>query len=83
VTYFESHISEIVFPRQPIWKFLGNRFVEALIHGDIQAEETELVDIGIPVAVLGICISSRVPESDSSSGVVVRITTRSSRSSGG
>jgi hypothetical protein len=59
VTYFESHISEIAFPRQPIWKFLGNRFVEALIHGDIQAEETELVEIGVPVAVLGICISSK------------------------
>jgi hypothetical protein len=46
VTYFESHVSEVAFPGQPVWKiwtFLGNRFHEAHIRSKAQAKETELV----------------------------------------
>jgi hypothetical protein len=33
--------------QQPIWKFLGNQFVEAHICSDSHAKETELVEIGV------------------------------------
>jgi hypothetical protein len=52
VTYFESNVSEVAFPGQLIWKFLGNRFVEAHIHGNTQAKETGLVETGISFAIL-------------------------------
>jgi hypothetical protein len=52
VTGFESHISEVAFPGQPVWKRLGNRFVEAHAHGNSQDKETELGGIGISFAVL-------------------------------
>jgi hypothetical protein len=51
VTCFESHVSEVTFLGQPIWKFLGNRFVEAHIRGNVEAKETELVENGISFAV--------------------------------
>jgi hypothetical protein len=38
--------------QQPIWKFLGNQFVEAHVHDNAQATETELVEIGISFVVL-------------------------------
>jgi hypothetical protein len=52
VTYFTRHVSEVAFSGQQIWKFLGNQFVEEHIHGNIQATETELVEIGISFVVL-------------------------------
>jgi hypothetical protein len=30
-----------------IWKFLGSRFVEAHIHGNAQAQATELVEVSV------------------------------------
>jgi hypothetical protein len=49
---FRSHISEVAFPEQPTWKFLGNRFVEAHIHGNAEAKETELLEIDVSFSVL-------------------------------
>jgi hypothetical protein len=50
VTCFEKHISEVVFTQQGIWNFLGNRLFEAHIHGNAQATETELLEVGISFA---------------------------------
>jgi hypothetical protein len=52
VTYFKSIVSEVAFPTQPIWKFLGNRFVEAYIRCSARAKETELLETGVSFAVL-------------------------------
>jgi hypothetical protein len=52
VTCFESYVSEVAISGQAIWKFLGNRFVEAYIHCKERATETELVEVGVPFAVL-------------------------------
>jgi hypothetical protein len=35
-----------------MWKFLGNRLVEAHIRGNPKDKETELVEIGVSFAVL-------------------------------
>jgi hypothetical protein len=32
-----------VLVQQPIWRFLGNRFVDGHVHDNAQAKETELV----------------------------------------
>jgi hypothetical protein len=42
----------LTFPGQPIWKFLGNRFVEAHTRGNAQATGTELVQIDISFAAI-------------------------------
>jgi hypothetical protein len=42
----------VAFPGRQIWTFSGNRSVEAHIHGNAQAKETELVEIDITFAVL-------------------------------
>jgi hypothetical protein len=52
VIYFESRISEIAFPVQPIWKFLGNRLVEEHVHCNVKVTETGRVEIGISSPVL-------------------------------
>jgi hypothetical protein len=50
--YKKENASEVAFPGQPIWKFLGSRLVEARIHGKVGATETEIVEIYISFAVL-------------------------------
>jgi hypothetical protein len=50
VTCFESRISEVAFLGQQIWNFIGNQLVEAHIHGNAQATETELLEIDIYLA---------------------------------
>jgi hypothetical protein len=40
LTCFESNVSEVAFPRQPAWKFHGNRRFEAYIRDNAQATET-------------------------------------------
>jgi hypothetical protein len=40
------------FPQQQIWKFLGNRAVEAYIHGNTKTNEKQLLKVGISFAVL-------------------------------
>jgi hypothetical protein len=52
VACFESHFSEVALLGQPIWRFLGNRLVETHIRGNVQATETELVEIVVSFAVL-------------------------------
>jgi hypothetical protein len=52
VKCFVSHVSEVAFPGQRIWKFVGNRLVEAHICGNGEAKETELLQMGIPFAAL-------------------------------
>jgi hypothetical protein len=42
MTCFEIHVSEEAFLGQPVWKFLGNRFVEAHIRRKAQATEIEI-----------------------------------------
>jgi hypothetical protein len=32
---FETNFSEVMYMQQPIWNFLGNRFVEAYVRGNI------------------------------------------------
>jgi hypothetical protein len=44
VTRFEKHVSEVVFAQQRIQNFRGNWPVEALIRGNAQATETELLE---------------------------------------
>jgi hypothetical protein len=44
------HIPEVAFLEQPIWRFLGNRFVEAHIRGNAQAKGSEFVEMGISFA---------------------------------
>jgi hypothetical protein len=39
VTFLERHVSEVVSMQQPIWKFLGNRFIKAHIRSNPQATE--------------------------------------------
>jgi hypothetical protein len=36
----ECHVSVVVFLGQRIWNFVGNRLVEAHIHGNAQDTET-------------------------------------------
>jgi hypothetical protein len=49
---FRRHGSEVMFTKQPIWEFLGNRFVEEHTRGTAQVKETELAEIGISFAAL-------------------------------
>jgi hypothetical protein len=39
VTCSVKHVYDVVFTQQPIWKFLGNRFVEVHIRGNAQAKK--------------------------------------------
>jgi hypothetical protein len=43
VTRFDSHVSEVAFPGQQMWNFLGNRLVEAHIRSNAQAAKTEIL----------------------------------------
>jgi hypothetical protein len=36
VAYLEKHVPEVVFMQQPLWNFLGTRFVEAHVGGNRQ-----------------------------------------------
>jgi hypothetical protein len=48
-----------------IWKFLGNRFVEAHVCGNAQVEETELVEVFVSFAIIPDLLklrSSRKPQ---------------------
>jgi hypothetical protein len=54
--------------QQPIWKFLGNRFVEEHVHGNARAKEIQLVDVYASFAVLPLPLKSL-----SSSGVLVPV----------
>jgi hypothetical protein len=70
IIYMNCDVSEIAFRAQPIWKFLGNRLVEAHVRGNLQAKETELVQVGISFAVLSCLLkfrSARGREVESSS----------------
>jgi hypothetical protein len=49
---FKRHVSEVAFPIQQIWNFVGNWLVEAHTHGNAQAMETELLKTRISFAVL-------------------------------
>jgi hypothetical protein len=57
VTCFEGHVSEVSFPKQQILDFVGNRFVQAHIHGNAHAKETELVEM-FPLRSFHSCLSS-------------------------
>jgi hypothetical protein len=48
----ESLVSEVAFPGQRIWSFVGNRLVEAHVHRKEQVTETKLMGIGISFAVI-------------------------------
>jgi hypothetical protein len=48
----KSPLRDPISTQQRIWKFLGNRLVEAHIRGNVLATETELFEIGISFAVL-------------------------------
>jgi hypothetical protein len=52
LTCLEQHVIEMVFPGQPMWKYLGNRFVVTHIRVKAQAKETEIVERDISFAVL-------------------------------
>jgi hypothetical protein len=47
-----GHVCQMVFTQQRIRNFVGNRLVEEHIRDKAQATETELVQIGVPFAVL-------------------------------
>jgi hypothetical protein len=51
VTCFESHVSDVAFPEQPIWKLLGNRLFEAHIRCNAHVTEKELLEMDISYAV--------------------------------
>jgi hypothetical protein len=57
-----SAVTVPVLTQQPIWKFLGNRFVEAHVHGKARAEETELADM-FPLRSARSCLRSGVEAS--------------------
>jgi hypothetical protein len=48
----KRNVSEVAFPGQRIWNFVGNRLVEAHIRDYAQAKETELLKICVSFAVL-------------------------------
>jgi hypothetical protein len=40
LTCFEKHVSEVAFPGERIWNFIGNRLVEAYIRDSAHDTET-------------------------------------------
>jgi hypothetical protein len=49
-----------VFAQQPVWKFLGNRFVEAYIH--VKAPAEKKTTFGSACFLCGPSVATEVPE---------------------